>query len=133
MSEDHGFKPTPLIDLLTMSDTAAIAAHLSDGVRFRSPYADYHGRATVAHLLALIGQVLSDVAPTRRVLDGNHTLTVLEAGVGKDRVQGVLYEEHDNAGRLLDAMLLLRPYRGLRAAMNAMAELLKASPLPAAA
>ncbi len=36
------------------------------------------------------------------------------------------YEEHDDAGRLVDAMLTLRPYAGLRAAMRAMDELMAA-------
>ncbi|HYH89474.1 MAG TPA: hypothetical protein VEX67_09580 [Solirubrobacteraceae bacterium] len=51
-------------------------------------------------------------------------MTMFDARVPGERVQGVLYEEHDDAGRLIDAMLTLRPYAGLRAAMRAMQELM---------
>ena len=49
---------------------------------------------------------------------------MFDARVPGEDVQGVLYEEHDDAGRLVDAMLTLRPYAGLRAAMRAMQELM---------
>jgi hypothetical protein len=47
-------------------------------------------------------------------------------------VQGVLCEEHDDQRRVIDAMLVVRPYAGLRVAMRAMGELMEASPLPSA-
>jgi hypothetical protein len=50
--------------------------------------------------------------------------------VSGEEVQGVLVEQHDDAGRLVEAMLTLRPYAGLRASMRAMQPLLEASPLP---
>lgn len=125
--------PPSLMDVLRRDGRPAPEGHLRDDVRFHSPYADYHGRADVAHLIGLIAQVLTDVEATRRVIDGSCTLTVLHARVGRLPVQGVLCEEHDQGGRLADAMLLLRPYGGLRAAMDHMRALLADAPLPSAA
>jgi hypothetical protein len=59
---------------------------------FSSPFADYHGRADVIHLLALISHVLQTPSVT----------------------------------------LFLRPYRVLRAALDAMGRLLADAPLPSA-
>jgi hypothetical protein len=85
-----------LIDVLADRSSAEVDAILSDDVRFRSPYADYTGRA-----------------------DGD--------------VQGVLVEQDDETGALVDAMLTIRPYAGLRASMQAMQALMEDSPLPSAA
>jgi hypothetical protein len=41
-------------------------------------------------------------------------------------------ERHDEEGRLVHATLYLRPYRSLRAAMDAMGRLLAEAPLPSA-
>jgi hypothetical protein len=47
-------------------------------------------------------------------------------------VQGVLCEERGDECRVIDAMLTIRPYAGLRTAMRAMGGLMEASPLPSA-
>lgn len=122
----------PLIELLSEPDPDRLAAALAEDVRFRSPYADYHGRADVRHLLSLIAHVLADVkvVGSSQQEDGTR-MTLVDIGPGA-QMQGVLCERHDDAGRLADAMLLLRPYAGLRAAMAAMAQLMEAEPLPSA-
>jgi hypothetical protein len=74
--------------------------------------------------------VLADARIVRRFGDEDTTVSVFEARVGEHEVQGVLVEERDDAGRLADAMLTVRPYAGLRAAMGAMQALLDESPLP---
>jgi hypothetical protein len=120
----------PLIDLLA-DPGAPVAPALHDDVRFRSPYADYAGRADVAHLVDLIRRVLTEVHVVVRLGSGADTMTRFEGRVVTgEEVQGVLAERHDADGRLVEAMLTLRPYAGLRAAMRAMQPLLEASPLP---
>ena len=113
-----------LADVLRDPELTGLDALLADQVRFRSPYADYAGRDEVGHLFGLIRQVLVELRPTLQLSDGAHTVTMFDARVPGEQVQGVLYEEHDDAGRLVDAMLTLRPYAGLRAAMRAMQELM---------
>jgi hypothetical protein len=102
-------------------------------VRFRSPFADYAGRADVGHLLGLVRQVLVELRPTLQLGERGQTLTMFEARVAGGDVQGVLHERRDASGRLVDAMLTVRPYAGLRAAMRAMEELMAGAPLPSRA
>ena len=115
-----------LVDVLRDPELTGLDELVADRVRFRSPYADYAGRDAVTHLFGLIPQVLVELRPTRQFRDDACTVTMFEARVPGEEVQGVLYEEHDDAGRLVDAMLTLRPYAGLRAAMRAMEELMAA-------
>ncbi len=122
--------PPSLFDVLRGDGGGAPAGYLREDVRFRSPYADYHGRDDVRHLAGLIAQVLTDVEASRRVVDGRCTLTVLHARVGERSIEGVLCEDHDGDGRLADSMLVLRPLDALRAAIDRMRARLAEAPLP---
>jgi hypothetical protein len=117
-----------LIDALA---DPSVDATLGDEVRFRSPYADYEGRAVVAHLVRLIRDVLEDVGVVERLHEGAATISVFEGRVAGEAVQGMLFERHDD-DRLVDAMLTIRPYAGLRAALRAMQARMEAAPLPRA-
>lgn len=121
-----------LIDALADPPSAGVETILGEDVRFRSPYADYTGRADVAHLVALIRDVLVEVEPVHRLGERAATTTVFEARVADEDVQGMLFERCDDAGRLVDAMLTIRPYAGLRAAMKAMQSRMEDAPLPSA-
>jgi hypothetical protein len=121
-----------LIDVLADSSSVGVEKTFGDEVRFRSPYADYAGRADVAHLVGLIRGVLIDVEPVHRLHERATTISLFEARVAEENVQGLLFEQHDDAGRLIDATLTIRPYTGLRAAMKAMQARLEDAPLPSA-
>jgi hypothetical protein len=130
----HATPPqTHLIDVLADQASAEVDAILSDDIRFRSPYADYAGRADVAHLIGLIRTVLVELTPGASLNGPGVTMSLFEARVADEDVQGVLVEQHDDAGAVVDAMLTLRPYAGLRASMRAMQGLMEDSPLPSAA
>ncbi len=124
--------PRSLIDALAHPASVGPEEILGNEVRFRSPFADYSGRDDVAHLVGLIREVLIEVRPARRLSEGTTTMTLFNARVSDHDVQGVLCEERDEADRLIEAMLTIRPYAGLRAAMRAMATRLELSPLPSA-
>jgi hypothetical protein len=49
--------------------------------------------------------------------------------VGDEPVQGVVVEQQDATGRIVDVMLTVWPYRGLRSAMAAMGDLMTENPL----
>lgn len=130
-----------LIDSLESSDLDGLSALVRDDVRFRSPYADYEGRADVTHVIRLIARVLDDVQATggdnpvpgaagARPSAPRSRTTRLTATIRGEPAQGVLCEDVDASGRLAEAMLLLRPYHELRAAIHAMRELLEGAPLP---
>jgi len=119
-----------LIDALAEPSSAGVKELLGVNVRFRSPYADYAGRPDVAHLVGLIRKVVVDIRPLRRFRERSSAISVFEARVEGTEVQGTLFEQYDGAGALVDAMLTIRPYAGLRAAMRAMQALMEDSPLP---
>ncbi|MEJ7635930.1 nuclear transport factor 2 family protein [Aeromicrobium sp.] len=128
--------PRWLIDVLLRPDLAGLEELLSEGVRFRSPYAEYEGRDDVGHLVRLIAQALShlrvvgiDGADTPPMGHSERT-TRMTAKVGDHELQGVLCEDLDAAGRLAEATLMLRPYVALGFALSAMSDLLAESPLP---
>ncbi|MGH3355972.1 MAG: hypothetical protein ACRDOJ_08735 [Nocardioidaceae bacterium] len=122
----------PLVSLLQTPDPAALNALLAETVRFRSPVADYEGRADVAHLLTLIATVVDEIQPTRELEDATGKTTFIDAVVGDKPVQGVLDEHYDESGLLIEATLMLRPLSTLRIAVAAMAAALDAEPLPSA-
>ena len=105
---------------------------LVEDVTFSSPFADYRGRADVAHLFTLIGRVLTEPAVIGSATDGVWTYTSLTATADAHDLEAVLRERHDADGRLVHATLFLRPYRSLRAAMDAMERLLAQAPLQGA-
>ena len=76
---------TTLLDALAGQDARALGELVAEDVRFRSPAADYAGRDDVVHLLATIGGVVSDVRPTRTLVDGRSTTTFLTALLGDGR------------------------------------------------
>lgn len=121
-----------LIDVLADASSVGVEQTLDDDVRFRSPFADYAGSADVAHLVGLIREVLVDVAPVRRLQEQDATISLFEARVAEEEVQGLLFEQSGADGRLVDVMLTIRPYSGLRAAMKAMQARMEAAPLPSA-
>jgi hypothetical protein len=123
-------EPTPtLFD--AVRGQAASDELLDDDVLFRSPFADYRGRADVAHLVGLIAQVVHDVQAHRSLHDGTSRMTVFTAHVdGGQPAQGALWEEHDGSGAVVEAMLTVRPLSALHVAMGGMRDLLTTSPLP---
>jgi hypothetical protein len=121
-----------LIDALADPSSARVEETFGDEIRFRSPFADYSGRADVAHLVGLIREVLVHVEPVHRFREDSDAVSLFEARVAEEDVQGMLFEQHDHAGRLVDVMLTIRPYAGLRVAMKAMQARMDAAPLPSA-
>lgn len=119
-----------LIDAFADPSSAGVEQTFDDDIRFRSPFADYAGRADVAHLVGLIRDVLVNVEPGRQLYEQEVTISLFEARVTEEDVQGFLFEERDADGRLVDVMLTIRPYSGLRASMKAMQARMEAAPLP---
>jgi hypothetical protein len=62
------------------------------------------GRADVAHLVGPIREVLVQVTPVHRLYEDAITMRLFEAHVADSEVQGVLVEQHDDTGRLADAV-----------------------------
>ena len=119
-----------VLSLLERPDPPTLEALLAPDVQFHSPFADYSGRADVAHLFATIATVLRDIETTRVLVDDRGRTTFLAATVDDHPLQAVLDERLDDDGRLVDSTLFIRPYSTLRVAMSRMGAALETSPLP---
>lgn len=119
--------PIPVDQLLS---PAGPGAHLAEEVTFHSPVRTYTGRADVAHLFTTIGKVLGDVTEQHVHVTGRRSATEFTGRAGEDALGGVLVQEVDGSGLLVEATLLLRPFAELRASIMTMAQLLEADPLP---
>ena len=131
MSQSQPAAPRESTFLRALHDTGANDL-LAEEVTFLSPFADYHGRDDVSHLFALIAGVLQGPSVSASATDGTLTYTSLTGNVDGRALQAAVCERHDDEGRLAHATLFLRPYHGLRAAMDAMGRLLADAPLPSA-
>jgi hypothetical protein len=123
----HRDIPSPsVMDVLSGRSELDADTLLDPGIRFHSPYADYHGREQVAALLAVIPSVLQDVRVDGAPLDDHRrTVTLFHARVGEHAVDGVVHERVGEDGRTTELTLFLRPLAGVRAAVAAMADRMK--------
>jgi hypothetical protein len=103
---------------------------LADDVTFHSPIRSYTGRADVAHLFATIGKVLGNITEQHSHVTGTRSATEFTGRAGENDLNGVLVQQLDDEGRLIEVTLMLRPFKELRASIMTMAELLEADPLP---
>ncbi len=98
-----------LVAAISASDRAALANLLTDDVAFHSPVTDYRGRDRVVHLLATIGTVIDDIRVRRELSEGRQTVAFVEGMIGGRPIEGVLDQFRDEAGRILELTLMLRP------------------------
>ena len=106
--------------LALMFASASPAVVLADGVVFCSPFADYHGRDRVGRLVPPIGRVLEKPELVCRYEGERDRMTIVEASVAGLSARAALREQLDDAERVREATLWLRPYAQLRDAMRIM-------------
>lgn len=111
-------------------DIDALVACFTDDATFHSPavFAPVEGRAGVAIYLGAVMQVFEDFVYTGAFTgeDGRELLE-FRARVGDREVQGLDLLTFDDDGAVTDLTVLLRPLRGLEAAVAAMGERLAAA------
>jgi hypothetical protein len=83
---------------------------LAEDATFSSPVTEYHGRAEAAYMLGLIARVLDIVEQGSGWHTDTETVSAFTARVGRDQVQGMLREQHDETDCLTQLTLFLRPY-----------------------
>jgi hypothetical protein len=131
MTRNTETRPAPT--LLSTLQEVELNPPIADQITFRSPAADYHGRADVLHVLHGIASVVRETGATSVIIDGPWRLTTLTGRISEYRVQGVLRERADRSGRIVEAELYLRPYAALREGVNQMRALMEREPLPSEA
>ena len=116
---------TPILAAMSEQDDHALRQLLAEDVRFNSPVRSYTGRDHVIHLLTTIGSLQYELRATRRLDGPQERATFIEMRAGERKLDGVLDERHDEAGRVVELTLMLRPLSELREAVKRMAEALE--------
>lgn len=106
-------------------EMAAVEAMLADEVVFRSPVAfkPYPGKAITAAILRAVIEVFEDFHYVREIRDpnGDHAL-VFEAKVDGLAITGCDFLRYDDAGKIVDFMVMVRPLRAAEALAARMTE-----------
>ncbi|WP_404827912.1 nuclear transport factor 2 family protein [Conexibacter stalactiti] len=107
-------------------DMAAVEAMLADEVVFRSPVAfkPYPGKAITAAILRAVVEVFEDFRYVREIHDASgvdHAL-IFEATVDGLSITGCDFLRYDDAGRIVDFMVMVRPLRAAEALAARMGE-----------
>ena len=111
-------------------DGAAIAACLSDEVRFFSPvvFRPYDGKEVVTAILVEGAmKVFSDFRYTDRLEDGDTAALIFSARVGGREVQGLDLLRFDADGRVAELTVMVRPMSGMHALAERMRAMLEAA------
>ena len=105
-------------------DLEAVDALLADDVVFRSPVAHkpYPGKAITSAILRTVVEVFEDFEYVRQLEDGDSSAYVFTAKVGGLELTGCDFLVHDQDGRIVDLMVMVRPLKAAQALAEAMAE-----------
>jgi hypothetical protein len=92
-------------------DRDALDAVVTDDVVFNGPATAYEGREQVVEVLAIGAGVLQGLTAAREpaTIGPGETLTLIEASVEGEQLNGVLLERTDEGGRVAEVTILLRP------------------------
>ena len=100
-----------LLSAMAERDREAIAGIVSDDVVFHGPATAYEGRDQVVDVLAIGAGVLQGLTAAREpaTIGPGETLTLIEASVEGEQLNGVMLERTDDGGRVAEVTILLRP------------------------
>ena len=104
-------------------DLAAIETALADNVVFLSPVAfkPYTGKAITAAILRAVIEVFEDFHYVRELQDGRDHALVFEATVNGLQITGCDHLRYDDAGKIAEFMVMVRPLRAAQALAERMA------------
>ncbi len=108
----------PLRAALEQRDASATAALLAPGAVLRGPVtaAPFRGRARVAHVLALVADVLEELEYTADApLDAERHVLAFRGRIGRRPVEGVDVLRTDAAGLIGEVTVTARPLSGVMA------------------
>lgn len=113
-------------DAVVAGDWDTAVAQLAADVSFRSPavHRPYEGREATATILRAVAQAFQDFRYVDVLDDGDRVGLVFEARVGDRDLQGWDYLQFDDAGRIREFTVMIRPLSGLQALVDRMQDLL---------
>ncbi|WP_277588858.1 nuclear transport factor 2 family protein [Pseudomonas chlororaphis] len=111
--------------MLAQGDLGALPELLDSTVVFRSPMAHtpYPGAPVVSTILNTVFKVFSDFAYHRQLVTADGLSVVLEfsARVGERQIKGIDLIRFDEAGKIVEFEVMVRPMSGLQALGEEMA------------
>ncbi|MGW1618913.1 nuclear transport factor 2 family protein [Streptomyces sp. NPDC002172] len=114
----------PFRKAVESGDMDAVAALLADDVVFTSPVAfkPYPGKAITAAILRAVSQVFEDFAYVREIAnpDGRDHAFVFTAKVAGKQLQGCDFLHFDEAGKIDEFTVMVRPLSAAQALSEAM-------------
>jgi SnoaL-like domain len=115
-----------LLGAIAAGDREAIAAMVSDGVVYHSPGTTYSGRDQVVDVLGAAPSVIANLRATgdQIAIGDDEGLTFVTGAVEEEQIHGVLIEARNEAGRVAEITLLLRPLSAVQAATRHLARAL---------
>jgi uncharacterized protein len=125
-TDDAGHAPTgryrTFHDAILAADWDTAFTQLADDVVFRSPavHRPYEGREATVTVLRAVSTVFEGFRYVDVLDAGDRAGLVFEARVGDREVQGWDYLRFDEAGRIVEFTVMLRPLSGLLAVVEAM-------------
>jgi hypothetical protein len=114
--------------IVRVKDRDAIGALLADEVRLGAPpyWTKLQGRQLVAHLLGLILQTIEDFTYHREWVAGRELALEFDGRVGGKHLQGIDLITLDDAGRIENLDVLMRPLNGIAALRDTIAPRMQA-------
>jgi len=109
-----------VLKAMVEGDRDALDALVADDVVFNGPATAYAGREQVVEVLVIGGSVLQGLTAAREAANvgPGETLTLIEASVEGEQLNGVLLERTDQAGLIAEVTILLRPLGPLQTAIR---------------
>jgi SnoaL-like domain len=119
-------------DAVLSGDEGALADVLSDDVVFRSPavYRPYEGREATIAVLRAVSQVFEDFRYEDRFSSDDGEVLLFSARVGDRELNGIDLLRFDDAGKVRELIVMIRPLSGLTALVEAMARELERMGVP---
>jgi hypothetical protein len=104
----HEFVETPNIEILHEI--------LADEVKFHSPFVwkPKLGKAMATTILIAATKTFQDFRYVREVTDGNHWALEFEASIGEFSLRGIDLIEVNEAGKIIDFEVMIRPANALQ-------------------
>ncbi len=114
-------------------DMASLSGLLAENVCFRSPFvwAPYQGKAVTAHILTMVANVFQNFRYLREFQNTSGCVLEFSAQVRDRCLIGVDLIEFDNAGKIVDFEVIVRPANALQILGEEMGKRLASSSAPA--
>jgi hypothetical protein len=119
-------------DAVLAGDESALAEVLADDVVFRSPavYKPYEGREATMLVLRAVSRVFEDFRYDDRFEGDDGEVLLFSARVGDRELNGIDLLRLDDAGKIRELTVMIRPLSGLTALVEAMGRELERMGVP---